>query len=137
MGMDLTGLKPAKRAGEYFYNNVWYWIPLWEYIASECSDVVTERDITLGGSNSGHRISRAKAEAIGRRLHDLHRRGKTQVYAKRLRRTGAPRSRALALVVARRVLTAVGAREEKPRFSLQNVREFADFCRSSGGFQID
>jgi len=67
MGMDLPGRKPTNSVGEHFYNNVWYWIPLWEYIASECSDIVTERDITLGEANSGHRISQTKATAIGKR----------------------------------------------------------------------
>ncbi len=46
MGMDLYGLKPTNRAGKDFYNNVWCWIPLWEYVASECSDILTEKDIT-------------------------------------------------------------------------------------------
>ena len=53
MGMDLAGLKPTNSVGKYFYNTLWYWIPLWEYIASECTDIVTERDITLGGSTLG------------------------------------------------------------------------------------
>ena len=136
MGMDLMGLKPANSAGKYFYNNVWHWSPLWDYIASECSDIVTERDITLGGSNSGHRISRTKAAAIGKRLDSLLRTGKTQAYAKRLRRSSSSRSKAPALVNVRKVARALGVTAEPPEFSVENVREFADFCVASGEFEI-
>ena len=136
MGMDLTGLTHANSAGKYFYNNVWYWIPLWEYVASECSDIVTERDITLGGSNSGHRISRTKAAAIGKRLDGLLRTGKAQAYAKRLRRSSLSRSKAPALVSVRKVARALGVTAGPPQFSVENVREFADFCVASGGFEI-
>jgi len=136
MGMDLTGLKPTNSVGKYFYNTVWYWIPLWEYIASECSDIVTERDITLGGSNSGHRINRTKAAAIGKRLNSLLRAGKTQAYAKRLRRSSLSRSKAPALVNVRKVARALGVTAGPPEFRVENVREFADFCVASGGFEI-
>jgi hypothetical protein len=136
MGMDVTGLKPTNSIGKYFYNTVWYWIPLWEYIGRECSDIVTERDITIGASNSGHRISRTKANAIGKRLDDLLRTGKTQAYAKRLRRSGSSRSKAPALIGVREVARALGVTAGPPKFSVKNVREFADFCIASGGFEI-
>ena len=136
MGMEVIGLKPANSAGKYFYNTVWYWIPLWEYVTSECSDIVTRRDITLGGSNSGHRISRTKATAIGKRLHSLLRTGKTQAYAKGLRRSSLSRSKAPALVAVRKITKALGATAGPPAFSVENVREFADFCVASGGFEI-
>jgi hypothetical protein len=136
VGMDVTGLKPTNIVGEYFYNTVWYWIPLWEYIASECSDILTERDITLGGSNSGHRISRMKATSIGKRLDSLLRTGKTQEYAKCLRRSSSSRSKAPALVDVRKVARALGVTAGPPEFSVENVREFADFCVASGGFEI-
>ena len=136
MGMDLTGLKPTNSVGKYFYNTVWYWSPLWEYIARECSDILTERDITLGGSNSGHRISRTKATAIGKRLDGLLRTGKTQAYAKRLRRSSLSRSKAPALVSVRKVVRALGVTAGPPAFTVENVREFADFCVASGGFEI-
>ncbi len=136
MGMDLYGLKPANSVGEDFYLNVWGWIPLWEYVASECSDVLTEKDIMLGASNSGHRISRTKATAIGRRLYRLLLAGKTQKYAKGLHRSTFSRSKAPALVNARKVAKALGATAGPPELSVENVREFADFCLASGGFEI-
>ncbi len=100
------------------------------------SDIVTERDITRGGSNSGHRISRMKANAIGKRLHSLLRTGKTQAYAKRFRRSSLSRSKAPALVNVRNVTSALGVTAGPPEFSVENVRKFADFCFASGGFEI-
>jgi hypothetical protein len=135
MGMDVIGLKPANSAGKYFRNTVFYWIPLWGYIAHVCSGIVTQRDIERGEFNTGHRISRTKATAIGKRLHSLLRTGKTQAYAKRLRRSSLSRSKAPALVAAQKIVKALGT-TERPDFSVENVREFADFCIASGGFEI-
>lgn len=136
MGMDLTGLKPTNSAGKYFHNTIWGWIPLWEYVANECSDILTERDITLGGSNSGHRVSRTKADAIAKRLHSLIGTGKTQAYAEGVHRSSLSRPKAPALANARKVARALGAAAEPPQFSVENVQDFADFCVSSGGFEI-
>ena len=33
MGMDVFGLEPRKEKGEYFRNNVWWWRPLWDFVA--------------------------------------------------------------------------------------------------------
>lgn len=136
MGMEVIGLKPANSAGKYFHNTVWYWIPLWAYIVKECSDIVTQRDITLGEFNSDHRISRTKASAIGKRLQSLLRTGKTQAYAKCLRHSSLSRSKAPALVNVRKVASALGVTAGPPEFSVENVRKFADFCVASGGFEI-
>jgi hypothetical protein len=136
MGMDLIGLKPANKTGEYFYNTVWYWLPLWVYVAEECSDILNERDVTLGASNSGHRISRTKASAIGKRLDSLLRTGKTQAYAKRLTDRKLSRSKAPALSNVRTVAKALGVTAGRQAFTVENVRQFADFCVASGGFEI-
>ncbi len=34
MGMDVFGNEPKNEAGEYFRNNVWWWRPLWDFVAS-------------------------------------------------------------------------------------------------------
>ena len=31
--MDVYGLEPRKEKGEYFRNNVWWWRPLWDFVA--------------------------------------------------------------------------------------------------------
>jgi len=36
--------------GYYFRNNVWWWRPLWMYVADVCSDVLSEEEIEAGHS---------------------------------------------------------------------------------------
>lgn len=51
MGMDIYGISPSDKVGEYFRNNVWYWHPLWDY----CCDVDSELcdKVPNGHSNDG------------------------------------------------------------------------------------
>ena len=57
--------------GIYFRNNVWWWRPLWEYISRSCNDILSEKDIIKGDSNSGGTISATKAKKIANRLEKL------------------------------------------------------------------
>lgn len=51
MGMDVMGMNPTNKAGEYFRNNVWWWHPLWTY----CCEVDPELNskVPNGHSNDG------------------------------------------------------------------------------------
>lgn len=136
--MDVTGLKPATAAGGYFHCTIWYWAPLWTYVSRVAPDILTEKDITLGHSNSGHKISAAKARAIGRRLNEMIAAGKTEAYVKKFRgkkpnRTQSSRSPSLAIV--KKMVKALGAAGE-PGITVEIVQAFADFCSGSGGFEI-
>jgi hypothetical protein len=136
MGMDLTGLKPTAEAGVYFRNNALYWTPLWNYVAANCSDILTPRDVRLGSSNEGHRISRVKALGISERLQQELKSGNTAKFSENLRaRSGKPQPRTAAHA-AQLIASALGS-NQKARFSVANVREFAIFCGFSGGFVID
>ena len=139
MGMDVYGLKPSSATGKYFRNTVWYWTPLWTYVCKVCPDLLTSEDVTRGEYNAGHKISAKKAAALGERLLDLIGTGKAQAYARRhrtRRRPSARESRSAVLLATRRVAKAVGGHSEKPRFTVRNVRDFANFCVASGGFEI-
>jgi hypothetical protein len=137
MGMDCTGLKPANETGEYFHNTVWAWPPLWDYVTAECSDILSKQDIYRGQYNSGHKISRKKATAMGKRLPNRLRTRKTHAYAKRVRRPGYLPIESPILDAGRAVAEAVGdIATGKPAFYVVNVRKFADFCAASGGFEI-
>jgi hypothetical protein len=137
MGIDCTGLKPANKTGEYFHNTIWAWPPLWSYVTEECSDILSKQDIYHGQYNSGHKINRTKATAMGKRLHSRLRTRKTHAYAKRVRCPGYSPIESPAIEAARAVAEAVGGiASGKPAFYVVNVRQFADFCAASGGFEI-
>ncbi len=136
--MDVTGLKPATTAGGYFHCTIWYWAPLWTYVSRVAPDILTGKDITLGHTNSGHKISAGKAKALGRRLNEMIETGKTEAYVKKFRgkkpnRTQTSRSPSLAIV--KKMAKALGGAGE-PRLTMEIVQAFADFCSSSGGFEI-
>ena len=104
MGYDLYGLSPSEQKvpdcdftdenttnayfawqdntkGAYFRNNVWWWAPLWDYVISECSDILSVADVTGGSCNGGHKISKTKAKKIAQRLRKLEKRGEVDIYA--------------------------------------------------------
>ena len=125
MGFDLHGIQPMgtlsnprnasfeeeAKSGVYFRNNVWYWRPLWEYVAYTCDDILTLKDYKYGQSNDGHIITAEKAMRIGERLKET-----IKDYDKTVKRIGE-----------------IG---ENYTFSKDNVEEFANFCLNSGGFDI-
>ena len=104
MGYDLYGLSPSNAKipdcdftdddttkayfawqdntrGAYFRNNVWWWSPLWDYVAKTCSDIISVADATGGTNNGGHKISKTKAKKIAKRLRSLERKGEVDDYA--------------------------------------------------------
>ena len=57
--------------GAYFRNNVWFWRPLWSYVCSVCYDILSDKDVSSGSFNDGHRISKTKAKRIASNLRKL------------------------------------------------------------------
>ena len=42
MGMDVIGLKPTTKEGEYFCNTVWWWRPLADYCIRVAPDIAAQ-----------------------------------------------------------------------------------------------
>jgi hypothetical protein len=164
MGMDVYGLAPRAANGEYFRNNVWWWHPLWDYVIQTTGRLLTARQQELGHTNSGVRISEKKALAIATTLDQQLERGEVVKYAtayeeamraipdepcELCRGTGA-RTEKLECLDAESIprLSAPGGcngcggtGKLRPfcthyPFGEENVREFASFCRHSGGFEV-
>ena len=142
--------------GYYFRNNVWWWRPLWSFVTGMCANILTEKDIRLGGYNDMHKISKTKAGRIAKRLHSMIEDGRVKEYE-----DGYKRHLASLEQVDCEICDATGKRQEPPStgagdrecngcdgtgkkddwaksypFSEDNVREFANFCANSGGFTI-
>ncbi len=135
MGTEIYGLKPEKSEGKYFRQSTGTWPPLWEYVCRVSPDLLSKRDVESGEGGEGHKIGRAKAEAIGRRLHALLDTGETQVYSLGLGVLRATRSGARSLAAAKKVAKPSGGTVTVP-FTVESVKEFADFCLACGGFEI-
>ena len=149
MGFDLSGMNPnltrqepelppfpertnkdwekyhdwqEENSGVYFRNNVWWWRPLWNFVSSTCESILTEKDIESGSYNDGHRISKTKADRIARRLFKMIRNGDVKAYESAYKKH----------------LDSLNKDDwdKSYPFSEDNVRQFANFCLNSGGFQI-
>ena len=54
----------AENKGLHFRNNVWFWRPLWDYVCVVCDEVLSTADKDGGCHNSGHTISKEKADKM-------------------------------------------------------------------------
>lgn len=140
--------------GVYFRNNVWYWRPLWEYVCycTPCGTVLTDEDKENGFQNAGHEISEEKSIIIGSLLMDLVNDGSVASYelTRQMELDAQPDETCP-------ICEGSGQRNDKwvqgdcnachgkgtrrpfntnYPFSIENVREFAEFCLMSGGFSI-
>jgi hypothetical protein len=155
MGFDVYG----KRKDTYFRNNVWYWKPLWEYVAETCA--LTEKEYEAGLSNDAKFISKNKADNIAETLFKELKANRTQTYDLKYKK----RIKNLPYVACS-ICNGTGVRNDKHMkgdcnacntertrlegipigkalqweasypFDVDNVKEFAEFCKESDGFEI-
>jgi hypothetical protein len=111
----------ADNPGIYFRNNVWWWRPLWDYVWKLCDGdgVMSEDQYKEGHYNSGSTFTIHQAELIALKLNhaikmgwvDEHMNSRNEAQDSEDRATSYP-------------------------FDVDNVRDFAEFCKDSGGFSI-
>ena len=132
MGMDVYGIKPKSAIGEYFRNNCWYWSPLWEFICSNCEDILTEKQMAGGNYNDGTKITEEQAEQIFLRIQEIDKKDLIKIEAEDIEQREMAKEN--------NKDKAVGDKDyiwsANYPFDAKNVMEFADFCKASGGFEI-
>ncbi len=145
------GIMLHAQDGRRFRNTIWSWRLLWEYVTQNCADILSKEDIEKGDWNLRYRITEEQALGLAGRLDELLRQGRVaqherahKWYAKNVRLeecrfcigTGTMDDQSR---VACHVCGGDG-RVPDPRswyqFSEENVRQFATFCRKSGGFVL-
>jgi len=150
--------------GVYFRNNVWWWRPLWLYVCISCEDILTEKDVEKGSWNDGHKISKTKSLKIAARLRARINSGDVFDYYDRHQKEyneAKEHNQKLEILIdllRDRVKEQHGdivpANYPEPHrtdwdnlqsqkkwaadypFDTDNVKEFAEFCEQSGGFNI-
>ena len=115
MGFDLYGQAPRSVAGESFRSSVWGWRPLQVLISITCADILTEVEERELGFNDGYAYSADKAEAIASRL-------------------GAIAADEKRLADYKRKVMALMREEYQDYWSKENIEEFVQFLKNSGGF---
>lgn len=165
MGFDLIGRNPQNENGEYFRNNVWYWRPLAQYVLEE-TKVVDKKDQDHWHYNDCYEVPKDQAIQIANQLDFLIKKGHTKKFASawELRRKQLEKSNKViekeldnhVKEVRRRLNNSNLAPADFPKpdkekwdmiykkknsdeyypFTIENVKEFSEFCRNSGGFTI-
>lgn len=117
MGFDIYGQAPKSPSGRYFRNNVWWWRPLQVLISLSCQDILTEEDVRELGFNDGYAYSADKAQAVAGRLREI----------------AADEKR---LAGYEREVKAFLPDIYHGCWSKENILEFEEFLKNSGGFEV-
>ena len=159
MGMDVYGKNATSTKGEYFRNNVWWWRPLWDY----CEEIFPPCREVSGHYNDGDGFDNDLAILLGQKLLQELESGRTQQYAEARQsaldalpmqpcdfcngvgivqvKEGWPDYVEGEVTFRDPCNSCNGTKEKEPwerhyPFSVENVREFAEFLLDSGGFEI-
>ena len=140
----------AENKGVYFRNNVWWWSPLWNYCYAVADDLISEELFNSGHSNSGAGLDAYNSERLGQRLLEEINNGKTIEYQAQYQQylDDIPDDDCLICnnnnhghnkkKDCRRCDgkgTSTNFNKHYP-FDVDNVKDFAEFCLESGGFEI-
>ena len=131
MGFDIYALN-QETENNYFRNNCWWWRPLWAlcYDVSKDTDLdegISQEDYGEGTYNNGHKITEEQAIELNELLLDFLK--DEEEVAKFIK--DYPKKYDLYMYEWSDEI------ETKPYpFDLENVKKFAEFCLTSGGFEI-
>ncbi|HEY4748946.1 MAG TPA: hypothetical protein VIH60_01005 [Steroidobacteraceae bacterium] len=118
MGMDVYGKAPTARVGGYFGANISLWHPIACYIEETHPHLASECEHWY--SNDGDGLSAQSAKILGNRLLADIAEGKVAAYVA-LHKKQPPES------ADKRWLYLIDEAD---------LRQFAEFCKTSGGFAI-
>lgn len=149
MGMDVYGKNATSEKGQYFRNNVWWWRPLWNYCLSVS---YVAQQVEGGHYNNGDGLDADDAKMLAETLFAEINAGRTLQYEQEytaflkalpdeecdLCKGSGFRTDA---IVTGECNGCQGKGQRRPwdthyPFSVENVREFAEFLQDSGGFEI-
>ena len=151
--------------GDYFRNNVWWWRPLASYVI-KFTGCIDESDQVAWSENGGHEVDDQTAKQIHNQLMVLIESGHTKKFEDdyEKERLKAEKHNDKVEKELKKFCKSVEKKLGKPNlapadfpkkdhdeweriynkrewnasypFSVENVKEFAEFCRFSGGFKI-
>ena len=155
----------TSQSGTYFRNNVWWWRPLADYVL-RFTKVIPEDQQEAWGYNDCTEISQQDAEMISQQLDHLIKTGHCKSYAvqfERIRKKIEKQNDKIEKELdkfCKSVEKKLGKTNLAPNefpeadkkkwdsiyekknfngnypFSVDNVKEFSEFCKNSGGFTI-
>jgi hypothetical protein len=139
MGYDLMGCNAKNEKGESFRNNIWWWRQLWTYTCIHCSKTLNEKDIDAGCWNDGKKIVNPKADKIAKNLQETIDDGTALTYEKEIKnlmKLAKAHNKKLSKKLTFEQRFKETDHNENYPFSVKNLKEFIEFCKNSGGFNI-
>jgi len=157
MGMDVYGKQPTNETGEYFRRSVWGWHPLWDLLTALVPGLGEK--VSKGHYNDGDGLDAEGATALADTLQELLDSGAVTEYIEKRNHTLADLpdvecewchgtgtrtdevGQKMGMVERGwcNGCDGKGTVQDDRRMyqvALQDVQEFADFVRASGGFEI-
>lgn len=143
MGMDIYGRAPKSEKGEYFRSNIWSWPTILDAIVE--TGVLPEEMVESMAYNDGagpnDEQAMALAAALDKKMAEFD--GANTFISENSKYanvgTATVATALYAKLEADEEMTAIRAGDGgMTRFSanVEFIREFADFCRDSGGFNV-
>ena len=125
-------MEPKNEKGKYFKNNIWWWRRLWYISSYICKDVLNEDDVLGGCFNMGYKIRREKAAAMAERLETVLMEKKK--YEGLVKQSGEIYSE-MQNNMDNLLGKELNIKCSYP-FDWKNVKDFYEFVKNSGGFQV-
>ena len=136
--------------GTYFRNNCWWWRPLWNYCYHVADDLISAELHESGHSNSGAGLDGYNAERLGQRLLEEINNGNTIQYQANYQQYLDDMPDDDCLICdnnnyghdKKKNCKRCEGTGKRPNFNksypfdIDNVKQFAEFCIESGGFEI-
>ena len=100
---------------------------MWDFVCEHCDDILSLEDLSAGSYNDGRKINKTKALKISKRLNELLDNGIVDKYKQDH---------------DKQMLKLKESENDDERFyanypfDKDNVKQFALFCKESGGFKI-
>ena len=163
MGVDLAGIHPSSEVGEAYYSNWWLWHPIVCFVAENCPHILRGDDVPGWDVNEGNGLDAERAIELADALDKAIADGTVERYVKEHAAylAGLPdevcwcggTGKLTADQIARRREEGIEARDDETcshcngtgtkrpfetwyRADAGAIRNFSEFCRASGGFEI-
>ena len=133
MGMDVYGRKPRSAEGEYFRANIWSWRPIHELI--EQSNVLPQKMVEEMGFNDGAGPNEMQALLLADALSDMTEGMHTDHTFMLSTEIDGPVAELLS-AISDKGIEVISPRGPVYSTDVSHVREFIEFCRASGGFEV-
>ena len=136
MGYDLYAVKPSSEKFGYFRSNIWYWRPLWNYVAILSKDILTDDDIEEGNYNNDHIINSELSVTIGNRILESFSNNVFTDFKDKFEKEKEDLDKENICTNSNNNTSYSENFYKNYILDKDLLEEFANFCINSGGFQI-